>query len=190
MTTRCFLAISIPEDVRSELMNLQMRLKGFSSLVAWTRPESLHLTLKFFGDVRNSDLPTLRQTLLPIAAECNPLTLTVGKLGAFPSFRKPRVFWVGIQDEDVGSLSDLAERIEVAGEQQGYPREERSFQPHLTLGRSKAVDRFTQLVEEMQRCSDDYFAGSFIADHLTLYQSVLQPAGAVYKPLAVLPFHK
>ncbi|MBN1381242.1 MAG: RNA 2',3'-cyclic phosphodiesterase [Deltaproteobacteria bacterium] len=183
---RAFLAVDPPEAVRQGIAAVQNRLKKqLGASVRWVRPEGIHLTLKFFGDIALTDVETISATVREQIRGQGPLMLHVKKIGVFPNERRPRVIWLGIGG-DVSLLVALQKKIDKALENFGFPRENRSFSPHLTLGRVKSpqgLNGLGKLIEE----SDDS-AGEFSAAELILFKSDLRPDGAVYTKLEVFPF--
>lgn len=183
---RTFLAIELPEEIKTQLRNIQGRLKSDVTGIRWTRPEGIHLTLKFFGNVSENDIAGIMETVGEKTKDVRPLALNVGTVGAFPNFKRPRVIWLGISGE-VERLSVLQKEIDTDLETLGFQKETRGFRPHLTLGRVKSpkeVKGLSKITEEEK----SYAAGSFIAGGLTLFKSDLAPKGAIYTKLAYFPF--
>lgn len=175
---RAFIAIELPETVKSFLKKVSSELKVCGGDVRWTRPEGIHLTLKFLGSVRNDLLPRIEEAALPLFKEQKPTQLNVFGLGAFPNLRRPRVVWAGLQ-ESTGVLTPLVERLGDVLEPLGFSKENKPFSPHLTLGRFRSSDRSSDLVEAIRQKMD--VAGpSFVADHAVLFRSILKPSGAEY----------
>jgi 2'-5' RNA ligase len=184
---RAFLAVAPSAEVVQEIGNIQSTLKRSCPFdIRWLKPESIHLTLKFFGNVSEEDIMALAQIVEQHAAVLAPLQLTVKKLGVFPALQRPRVLWVGLEGE-TAPLSTLQQSLEQGWAACGFPREDRPFRPHLTIGRIKSArptgDPAAFLAE-----AGDCSAGSFRADGMTLFQSDLTPRGAVYTQLAWFPF--
>ncbi len=175
---RAFIAIELPEPVKSFLRDVSAKLKLCRANVKWVRPEGIHLTLKFLGSVSTDLLPRVQEAALPLFKEQKPTQLQVSGLGAFPDLRRPRVVWAGLEDP-AGVLAPLVERLEAALEPIGFPRENRAFNPHLTLGRFKSNDRSSELIEAIRQ-EMDIVGPSFVADHAVLFESVLKPSGAEY----------
>lgn len=184
---RTFIAIELDEGIKAALADLQERLKAKvpQDTVRWVRPEGIHLTLKFLGSVPASRIEEIKRALTQACAGFSWLSLSVGGLGCFPRFRRPRVIWVGVQEE-TGSLKRLQKAIEGEMERLGFAPEGREFHAHLTLGRTQRrassgdVRRLGQLVEEM----DVGELGQMEARTVSLMRSDLKPTGAVYTRLA------
>src|SRR5260370_36722651 len=129
---RLFVALEIPSAVRENLAELLKSLRSMSPQTRWVRPENLHLTLKFIGEVPETKLAAIRSALAGARSD-QPVTLDFRGLGFFPNEKHPRAFWAGIEASP--NLKLLAAEIENAMEKVGIPREERPFSPHLMLTR-------------------------------------------------------
>ena len=186
-TIRTFLAIVPSAEVWQEIGNIQSRLKRSCPFdIRWLKPESIHLTLKFFGNVSGEDIIALSRVVEQHSAVLAPLKLIVKKLGVFPSLQRARVFWIGLEGE-TAPLSTLHKNLEQGWAAYGFAKEDRSFRPHLTIGRIKSSRLTGDPVKFMDQAGD-WSAGSFRADGLVLFQSDLTPQGAVYTKLAWFPF--
>jgi len=184
---RAFLAIEPPETVRQAMAVVQNRLKYcVSGAISWVRPEGIHLTLKFFGNIAETDIDRISAAVEPVAARFAPLDLQVRRVGLFPDSRRPRVIWLGLEG-DVSALKALQEEADRELERYGFSREDRPFRAHLTLARIKSPRGLTGLDRIMKK-SEVYEAGRFRAEGLTLFRSDLTPQGAIYSKLANYPF--
>ncbi|OPY13046.1 MAG: 2',5' RNA ligase family [Syntrophus sp. PtaB.Bin001] len=184
---RAFLAIDPSETVRQSMATLQNRLKYIlTGAISWVRPEGIHLTLKFFGNIAEADIARISNTVGPIAARFSPLDLEVRRLGLFPDYQRPRVVWLGLEG-DIISLKALQKEVDQELALCGFSREDRSFRAHLTLARIKSVKGLSGLDRAMNK-SETFDAGLFRADALTLFRSNLTPQGAIYSKLASYPF--
>ena len=166
---RSFLAVDLPDDVRAALVRVGDRLPG---AVRRVRPEALHLTLRFLGDIDDEQVPALIEALRA-ATRRAPASLVLAGGGAFPSPVRPRVLWAGLRG-DLEELHDLARAVEQAVVAAGLPPEPRPFHPHVTLGRVKGrVPR--RVVDELAALPD---LGEVPLDAVVLYESELLPEGA------------
>ncbi len=117
---RTFVAIDLPADVRSALFGLRSQMsRQEAGPVRWTRPEGIHLTLSFLGDVDSALIPAISGRISDAAAKSGPFTLRLGNVGAFPSLRRPRVFWIGLSGE-TDRLKLLHSRVQGALSQVGF----------------------------------------------------------------------
>jgi 2'-5' RNA ligase len=186
---RAFLAIDLPDSLRGEIGKIQDRLRPHVSGIRWTRPEGIHLTLKFFGDISEDEIETLSRVIENATGGVPPFSLRLGTPGAFPGTRRPRVLWIGV-DGDVASLVKLQQEIERDLETGGFRMEGRPYRPHLTMGRFRDPLKPSGLERTLENIKDVYQAESFIAEGLTLFKSDLKPGGAVYTVLKYFPFGK
>lgn len=185
MNMRTFIAISISESLRDSIRSIQDRLRTHRLEIRWVRPDAIHLTLKFMGDIRSSDIETISSAMTASVRTVAPLSIMARGIGVFPNFRQPRVLWIGVADSR-GALPGLVERLQEALGDVGFQKENRSFKGHLTLGRAKGrIDpsRLRNALEEFQ----DFQSDPFVADRITLFLSELKPSGAVYTELVSIP---
>ena len=180
---RAFLAIEPPEDILKSLSGLQEKLKReINGRISWTKPQGQHLTLKFFGDISMEDINNICAAIESRIASWSSFNLKIEKVGIFPDVRKPRVLWCGIA-EDGENLSALHKQLEADFDVIGFPKEDRPFRAHLTLGRIKESQGLTGISEALTK-HNAFDAGIFSCRELILFQSKLLPQGAVYAKLA------
>jgi len=175
---RLFVAVNLPADVRQSLWDAAAPLRQRAGPVRWVAAESIHLTLKFLGEVDELRAVQVAQSLTAVAGAARTFTLPLGGFGAFPSTAHPRAVWAGC--EAVPPLELLQHDVERAMHDLGFPLEGRPFRPHLTLGRvkdgAKARD-FPGFGEALAALS---FEGEVMVTSVDLMQSTLTPAGAAY----------
>jgi 2'-5' RNA ligase len=175
---RTFVAIDLDEQLKAALEELVANLRQFPGNVRWANAAGMHLTLKFLGEIPESDVDRVSSALADIAPRLQTFTLVLDGTGAFPPGRRaPRVFWVGVVP--IPPLLALQEEVEREMQKLGLERENRRFEPHLTLGRVKSPGRLERLVEEMKKYEGRKF-GEMEVRKFTLFRSVLQPSGAEY----------
>jgi RNA 2',3'-cyclic 3'-phosphodiesterase len=183
---RAFVAVDLAEDVRTALAREQARFKAVCAPnrdIRWTRPEGLHLTLKFLGSIETERVrPVIAalQALEPFA----PFMVEVRGFGFFPDARRPRVFWVGL--EASSALGELAVRVETALEPLGVERENRPFKPHLTLARFDRPLTPSALTAALNESTVESF-GSFEVTEFFLFESRIRSGGAEYFKLERFP---
>ncbi len=178
---RCFIAISLPEEIKKGMMAIQDRLKASGADVSWTQPEGMHLTLKFLGEIEEKMPPQIETVLGIVVASVRPFLLDVSGMGVFPDMRRPRVVWIGIRGND-DSLIRLQGGIEKELEMIGFPAEDRRFAPHITLGRIRSPGKAEHLLTLIEEEKDMELDGFKVSD-VHLIQSELRPAGAIYTKL-------
>lgn len=184
---RAFLAIAPPPEVLREIGNIQSRLKHSCPFdIRWLKPESMHLTLKFFGTVSAEDIAALSPIVARHSGSLAPMQLAVGKLGVFPSLQRARVLWIGLSGDRLPLIA-LWKNLEQGWADCGFAKEDRPFRPHLTIARMKS-SRLSGDPAKFLVQAENWSAGSFRADSLVLFRSVLTPQGAVYTELARFPF--
>ena len=182
---RSFIAIDLPEATREAIAVLQERLKRSRAGVRWMKPGSIHLTLKFLGNILPEQVDEIAAAAAQLIRDEPPITLYAAGLGSFPSLRKPRVIWVGLQGE-VDRLTKIQTGLENTLETLGFAREGRGFRPHLTIGRIKDRHRLQGLIEAMSTVELPKF-NSFDANEIILYKSDLRPTWAIYTKLHRMP---
>lgn len=186
-TVRTFLAAELPADIMQGVAQVQSRLKKtLSGPIRWVRPEGIHLTLRFLGDISPERIPDILAAVEPCCTGTAPIPLMVKSLGVFPHLNHPRVLWMGLEGETV-ALKNLRDRLEEAAVGLGFAREDRSFRAHLTLARIKSPKGLIGIASAVESQSGAS-AGSFTVTALHLFQSALTPQGAIYTKLASFPF--
>jgi 2'-5' RNA ligase len=185
---RSFIAIELPEEAREGLARLRKELeRGEHKFVKWVAPGGIHLTLKFLGNIPFKRVTEITEAMEGAAQGISPFHLEISGLGAFPSLRQARVFWVGIGGE-MDKLSRLQQNIDSSLAALGFAKEERSFVPHLTLARIR------QGASPPERKSFGELVGSTVfedkyhieVEAINLMRSQLTPAGAIYTCLSVV----
>ena len=172
---RLFTAVDPSLEVIESLRDLLLRLQPTARL-RWSRPENLHLTLKFIGEWPEEKIPALLEALGSVPAPA-ALEMNLSGLGFFPNPRSPRVFWVGVQAPP--ELAELAVNIDRMLEPLGIAPEKRAYSPHLTLARIQERTPLERLRREIESLPSVEF-GSFTVDRFYLYQSRLSPGGSIY----------
>ncbi len=181
---RLFVALEIPSTVRENLAELLKSLRAVSPQTRWVRPENLHVTLKFIGEVPETKLEAIRTALAQVRSD-QSVTLDFHALGFFPNEKHPRVFWAGIEVSP--NLKTLVADIEKAMETVGIPREQRPFSPHLTLARFEPPQLPEKLGAAIQENTGRDF-GSLQTNQFHLIESKLKPSGAEYTTVESFSF--
>jgi len=187
---RAFVAVELDAPLRQALAQVQATLRrqlqqavGPDVRIQWVKPASIHLTLKFLGDIPEEQAPDIQAALARVAGGHSRFAVDVEGLGVFPDVRAPRVLWVGLTTH-VDVLKRLAADVEAGLAALGFPSEARSFNPHLTLARVKErAHDVGQALSAGGVLTQDARLGALQVAALSLMKSDLQPSGSVYTQL-------
>jgi 2'-5' RNA ligase len=179
---RLFVAIDLPDFVKDSIRSLQASLDGrIGHQVRWVKPEQCHITLRFFGEVKEDQIETLHHKLLEATSRLSSFQLHLDAIGGFPALRNARVVWVGIQ-RDVDAARKLQREVQEATAEFGKPTESRPFSPHITVGRPRGDQ-----IRWPAGLPAPALNGTWTVDSITLMQSHLGPAGPRYNARHVYP---
>ncbi len=184
---RLFVALDFPDAVRQALHELIARLKPECRSAKWVRPQAMHITLKFIGEVDAAQLAPIRAALAPVHST-ELVEMQFRGLGFFPNERRPRILWCGVEASP--NLAELAAAVERALVPLGIPAESRDFVPHLTLARFNADSAPRRDLETLVRAAGElksYDFGRTRETEFHLIESILKPVGAEYKRLESFP---
>jgi len=185
---RLFIAVELPSDLKQRIKDMATVLRGRDlGGFRWVRPDNIHLTLKFLGETPAERLPEITAAMVVAVGGIEPFILKLGKLGVFPSMRRPRVFWLGL-DENLEQLIELQAKLQTALKAIGFAEERDRFVPHLTLA------RIPRKLSSMERVSFESKQPSFRSlelpalrvQHISLMESQLSPQGARYLQKAMV----
>jgi len=183
---RAFIAIRVSPEVQRAIEDVIAELRAPGDGIRWMSLANLHLTLKFLGPaVPIEKIHNLDRELKAIAAETEAFEVDGAGVGGFPNLNRPRVLWVGLASD---ALVDLANRIETATERCGFPREDRAFNPHLTIARLKTPRLRAETRGSIESVRECKFGASTIRE-MTLYRSLLTSKGSTYEALSKFPFN-
>ncbi len=174
---RTFIAIPLPDQARALLGEMQEKLRAFRADVKWTAVSSIHLTLKFLGEIDPAAVPRMVELLRAATTSERPVPLNLRGLGAFPHLHNARVIWCGLNG-DLPALESLQRKVETACVDAGFAPEDRTFQPHLTLGRVRGKTNLQPLLNYIKIGAALEYA--FVAREYDVYRSTLRPQGALY----------
>ena len=193
---RAFLAVELSQELRAELAALHQELRRRiepemkrDMRISWTRPASIHLTIKFLGDMDEQVIDPLRAALEQAIGSQRAVNVPLERLGAFPRPQNPRVLWVGPSENwekgaEAKRITEIHGAIEQACEGLRFLRETRPFSPHLTLARIKAGERHVGVA--LAKCGvldRPLSLGSLAMETIVLMKSELNPTGSVYTKL-------
>jgi RNA 2',3'-cyclic 3'-phosphodiesterase len=180
---RLFVAVDLPADVRVRVAAYarELRLQMHGAPVSWTKPENLHLTVKFLGDVDQRMFDNVIRALATAGTSVSPFHLSITGTGVFPATRKPKVLWLGVSDP-AGRLGATATALDDALSRLGSAKEDRVFSPHLTLGRIRDAANGREVAQK--HLMRDFDPAEFYVTEIVLYESQLSRAGSVYTPIS------
>ncbi len=181
-TIRSFIAFKLPDTIISEISGLQKDIKARGLNIRWVKPENIHLTLKFLGDIAISDQDIIKQAISAAVEGYAGFSIYARGIGVFPGVKRPRVIWTGINGQQE-HLIDLQKSIEQGLETIGIKPDNRPYKGHLTIGRAKGRLDPKKIVDVMKEFGG-FKTEPFAADRVILFKSDLKPQGAVYTPLA------
>ena len=175
---RTFIAVEVPEEVKEKLGQYINTLKGlFDDVVKWVPEKNLHFTIKFLGDIKQSDMSAIEECVSTTVSDFIPFTLEISSIGFFPSEYKPRVLWVGT-DAGADKLLEIYQYLENCLENKGFHRDSKTFSSHLTIGR---VRRNRKLI--LPEIFPYFNLVAFNVNELSVIKSTLTPAGPIYEKL-------
>lgn len=186
---RTFIAIELAPAIQNQLSIILTKLKSkIRTGVKWVQAGDIHLTLKFIGDFPENQISPLKTGLETAVLKIDPFEFEIGHLGAFPSLHRPKVIWVGVENNP--ALLNLVSICDEITHAFGVTLEERQYSPHLTLGRVRPSLSTLELSEVGNTLSGAKIdsLGKQPVEAITIFKSVLGSAGAVYTALARLPF--
>lgn len=185
---RAFLAIQLGPSVLEQIGLLQRNLAATRADVRWVDTENLHLTLRFFGEIEPADGNRVLEVIKPVVSTRNVFSIRVAGWGAFPDAVRPRVFWTGI-DQGVENLLHLQTDVEQSLQSSGFPKADKPFRPHVTVGRVRSL-KGTGRIQEILAGSRETSFGVTEVTEVTLFESELRRDGAVHKAIGQVSLHR
>ena len=180
---RTFVAVLLDEGIRERISQVQERATKLASGVKWVPPANYHVTLKFLGDVRRDRLSRVQSAIDEVVRDLPAFDMKIGGMGVFPTPRRPRVIWIGIE-EGREQLVELAKAVEDRLVAAGYEKEEKPFRSHITIGRVREGNKpVPGLVEGLEEIDSSGLGVQRVAS-VAVMQSVLQSGGPIYTPLS------
>ncbi|MDA7950432.1 MAG: RNA 2',3'-cyclic phosphodiesterase [Pirellulaceae bacterium] len=181
---RLFIAIELPEKtkIKAEKFLAKIQASEFNGLARWLRPEHLHISLNFIGEVEPREVLTICQLMKEVAQGHVPPLLSLDGWGAFPNEKRPHVYWLGVvqQNDQLNTLQRDLDRCLV---EEGYPLEKRKFIPHLTIGRAKKRDLTEEERDGLKSLGSGFSVDPFPVHRIILYSSELGKKGPIYSQL-------
>lgn len=176
---RLFVALNLPDDVRRPLWDAIGPLRERELPVTWVRPENVHVSLKFLGEVDDARAPEIAAALTRAVHGARGIPMHIDGFGVFPDYRRPHVIWAGVEPEP--ALELLQHEVERVFAPLGFPTEARAFRPHLTLGRAKRDAKPRDFSGLEDALAAALFTATTVVAGVDLMQSTLQPGGSVYQ---------
>ncbi len=177
---RTFVSIELSPENRRLAADLQERLRASGARLRWVRPANLHFTLRFLGELPTAQVGRVAVATREAVKTVAPFMVTIGDLGAFPSFERPQVVWVASK-QGAEALERLAASLNAALARERFPADPRHFRPHLTLGRSKDDRQWGDLVRALEQHRHTVL-GSQLVEVVTIMESRLTPDAPIYTP--------
>lgn len=174
---RCFVAVDVPEELKTRVKELQDQLSSCD--IKLVEPKNLHFTLKFLGEIDQTTISKVKQSLSKIATETKPISILLSGVGVFPNLNYIRVIWIGSKSQDFANLHKS-----VADALQGIGEPEKEAVPHLTVARVRSPRNKETIANIVKRYESEPF-GSFNIDQIKLKKSTLMPSGPIYEDLEV-----
>lgn len=184
---RTFIAIEIPVTVKLKGLLELLRVDLREDRIRWVDPEILHITLSFLGDTSEQQVNYISEQLEIIGSGFSSMELNFKELGVFPNLRKPRVFWIGMERNEL--LENLQGEIEVMLHNYGINRENKPFSPHLTIARIKWIDDVDKLRYWLQKYRGETIQKTKIGE-VIYYESNLTANGPIYSSIKKFPLKK
>ena len=176
---RLFCAFELPEALRRSIAEHSQRVREAvpDAVASWSRPENIHLTVKFFGNVDQAKAPAITAAATRVVKEFSPLRIEVGKTGVFPRPSRPQVLWIGVEDAS-GALAKFQQTLEDEFAREGFSKEDRAFKPHLTIARIRRPQNANQLADAHLRM--EFSPVEIVLSELVLFRSELSSKGSKY----------
>ena len=180
---RMFCAFELPEVLRSRINEHAKKVREAvpEAAASWSRPENIHLTMKFFGNVDPAQVPAISAAAARVVKEFSPIQIEVGKTGVFPRPSRPQVLWIGIDDPS-GNLAKLHKQLEDEFAREGFAKEDRAFRPHLTIARIRRPHDAARLAQT--HLETNFNTVELTLDDLVLFRSELSSKGSRYTSIS------
>jgi len=176
---RTFCAIELGAEVRAGLQDHARRMREAvpEASASWSKPENIHLTLKFFGNVPTKNLPKISAAAARAANEFSLFQIRIGGTGVFPKASRPQVLWIGVEDQS-GRLAELQRRMEDEFAVEGFAKENRAYKPHLTIARLRRPEGARKLAQIHLQTNFGFV--QIRVNEFVLFRSQLSPRGSIY----------
>jgi 2'-5' RNA ligase len=185
---RTFIAVNLNSDIKEYLTSLQDNLNVPETKIKWVGKNNLHLTMKFLGYISLEQTELIKSILGEITSRYSPFIIRLSSnIGVFPTYKMPRIIWIGIK-EGISELEDLYNSIENKLSNKGFPREDKDFSGHITIGRVKFIRDKTNFIQILKRIEVNNFTQE--VGSIDLMESKLTQSGPIYNITAKFPLLK
>lgn len=179
---RLFIAIDLNQQIKDKIKILQENLAKINTDIRWVKPENIHITIKFLGEVKDEKIEKISNRLKEICFSFQSFTFDINEAGSFPDWKAPRVIWLGV-GSGREELTRLAEIIsEIFYKEFGFKKENTEFNAHITIGRVKSFKNTEKIKEVLDTSNLDF--GKVKVNEIILMKSALTPGGSVYEPIS------
>lgn len=185
-TMRTFVAVELSVAVRRRASELIEHLQAAGTKVTWVKPDQMHVTLKFLGDVPNVRVPGVCSAVEAASAGCESFELGLQGAGAFPDVERARTLWIGV-GRGLEAVRSLQHNVESELAKLGFSKERRQFHPHLTIGRVRQGGPTLQALGSLLKQYADFNAGTCSISQTLVLASFLDPSGSTYEVLGRAP---
>ena len=182
MEIRSFLAFELPMEIKDIVTHAYQDMRKTSLDARWVKPENMHLTVVFMGNVLNERLEPIGEAVGDICREFGPFEIQLKGTGVFSSRRYPRVLWIGLAG-DLERMSLFRDGLQMNLAPFGIKQETRRYKPHLTIGRFRKGFRAGPHLDEILANYQELSSAVSTVDELAMFRSDLKPGGAVYSKL-------
>jgi RNA 2',3'-cyclic 3'-phosphodiesterase len=186
MAIRSFLAFELPEGIKNEVARIAIGAKNTGLDAGWVKPDNIHLTMVFMGDMEERDMPAIISCMDNALKNITPFEISLSSMGVFPDIRRPRVLWLGLNGDFAG-LSALRDALQTPLAVFGVEQEKRAFAPHLTLARFRRPAKDAALLKKVIDKYSDISGPEERLDELVLFKSDLRQGGSVYTRIHAWP---
>ena len=176
---RTFIAVELPEEIKSKIGKTVTELKKLEAGVKWVEEKNVHLTLKFLGEVKDNDIERLKSLVKDVLADKKIFEMSLEGFGTFPGGKTPRVVWVGVE-KGKEKLKKIADPLEKTLSKSGFRKEKREFSSHITIGRVKEKRNIEELKKAIEEKKNAKFGKSLVG-HITIMKSTLSRKGPTYE---------
>jgi RNA 2',3'-cyclic 3'-phosphodiesterase len=184
---RAFIAIELPAEIKVKLTQLEEQLKSSRLNAKWVTPESIHLTLKFLGNISVDSIPNVQEIMEEASLSVAPFQIGMSGVGVFPSPQRAQVIWAGLNG-DLDKLLELQKLIDTGLSRLGFVPESRPFTGHLTVARMRDESRSVEREAAANMAETTRFEGPlFLVESISLMRSQLRREGPIYTCVVNVP---